>query len=62
MADDPLRTHVLQLLDWEDAHVNFDSAVAGIPSSQRGVTPAGLPYSAWQLLEHLRLAKQEQRH
>ena len=57
MADDPLRTHVLRLLDWEDAHVHFDSAVAGIPPSQRGVTPPGLPYSAWQLLEHLRLTQ-----
>ena len=59
MADDPLRTHVLRLLDWEDAHVNFDSAVAGIPPSQRGVTPPGLPYSAWQLLEHLRLTQED---
>ena len=57
MVDDPLRTHVLRLLDWEDAHVNFDSAVAGIPLSQRGVTPPGLPYSVWQLLEPLRLTQ-----
>jgi hypothetical protein len=59
MADDPLRTHLLRLLDWEDAHAGFDSAVAGLDPSRRGVAPPGLPYSAWQLLEHLRLAQED---
>lgn len=57
MADDLLRTHVLRLLDWEDAHVGFDAAVAGLHPSQRGVRPPGLPFSAWEILEHLRIAQ-----
>lgn len=57
MADDLLRTHVLRLLDWEDAHVGFDAAVAGLAPSQRGVRPPGLPFSAWELLEHLRITQ-----
>jgi len=52
-----LRRHLAKVLAWEDAHVGFDKAVARIPPRLRGVQPAGLPYSAWQLLEHLRLAQ-----
>jgi hypothetical protein len=47
------------LLDWEDAHVNFDTAVKGIPPSVRGIAPEGLPYSPWQLIEHLRLTQRD---
>lgn len=52
--DARLREHLQKLLDWEDAHVNFDTAVDGIPEWARGFTPKGLPHSPWQLLEHLR--------
>lgn len=55
--DEALRAHLRKLLDWEDAHVGFDAAVDGIPPDVRGVAPEGLPYSAWQLLEHLRLTQ-----
>lgn len=44
-----LRQLLSQLLDWEDAHVGFDTAVAGIPAKLRGVRPAGAPHSPWQL-------------
>ncbi|MGH7508502.1 MAG: DinB family protein [Gemmatimonadales bacterium] len=52
-----LREHLARLLSWEDAHVTFDAAVAGLPAALRGRTPAGLPYSPWQLLEHLRITQ-----
>jgi hypothetical protein len=52
--NDPVREQVARLLEWEDAHVGFDKAVAGIPQTLRGEQPKGLPYSPWQLLEHLR--------
>ena len=54
---DELRALLTRLLDWEDAHVGFDAVVEGIPSELRGVQPDGLPYSAWQLLEHIRLCQ-----
>ena len=57
MTSDPIRTHVFRLLDWQDAHVSFNAAVEGIPAELRGVQPQGLPYSPWQLLEHLRLTQ-----
>ena len=54
-----LRRLLSKLLDWEDAHVGFDTAVAGIPANLRGVRPAGAPHSPWQLVEHLRLAQSD---
>src|SRR5919201_6602427 len=57
--DDLLRTHLQRLLDWQDAHVNFDAAVEGIPPELRGRQPEGLPYSPWQLLEHMRIAQHD---
>jgi hypothetical protein len=55
MANDLLiREHISRLLSWTEAHVGFDAAVAGIPEADRGSKPAGLPYSPWQILEHLR--------
>jgi hypothetical protein len=54
-----LRDQLARLLDWEDAHVGFDAVIDGIPPELRGVQPQGLPYSAWQLLEHLRLTQRD---
>lgn len=59
MSDDALRVHLRKLLGWEDAHVNFDTAVDGVPAETRGVRPPGLPYSPWELLEHLRITQRD---
>jgi hypothetical protein len=53
-ADTPFREQIARLLDWEDAHVGLAAAVAGIPADRRGRQPEGLPYSPWQLLDHIR--------
>ena len=58
-ADAALRQQLVTCLDWHDAHTDFDHAVAGIPPELRGVAPAGLPHSPWQLLEHLRIAQHD---
>ncbi len=57
MNEQALRALLQKVLDWDDAHVGFDSAVAGIPPRLRGKRPAGAPHSAWELVEHLRLAQ-----
>ena len=54
-----LREQLARLLQWEDAHPGFASAVAGLPEPLRGKQPAGLPYSPWQLLEHLRITQRD---
>ena len=58
MANDKaLRAQIAKFLDWEEAHVGFETAVRGIPASKRGVVPEGWEYSAWQLVEHIRIAQ-----
>jgi uncharacterized damage-inducible protein DinB len=59
MKKDSVRDLIARLLNWEDAHVPFDKAVADIPPDLRGKVPQNLPYSAWQLVEHLRLAQHD---
>lgn len=56
---DILREQLKKLLGWEDAHVNFDAAVEGVPASLQGALPERLPYSLWQLLEHMRLTQRD---
>jgi uncharacterized damage-inducible protein DinB len=57
--DAALRAHLRELLDWEDAHAGFDAAVEGLRPEARGAVPQGAAHSAWQLLEHLRLAQKD---
>src|SRR4051794_21073506 len=53
-SDASLREHLVKLLDWQDAHAGFEKAVANISPEDRGRRPAGLPYSPWEIVEHLR--------
>jgi hypothetical protein len=63
MSEQPLRAALLEqlttLLDGGQAHVTFDDAVSDLPFAKQGIVPPGLPYSAWQLLEHLRIAQRD---
>jgi DinB family protein len=54
-----VREHLRKVLNWQEAHVGFDAAVAGIPPSSRGEKPAQLPYTPWQLVEHLRITQHD---
>lgn len=54
-----LRDHLSRVLAWQDAHGTFEAAVDGVPPSHRGRAPQGLPYSPWQLLEHLRITQHD---
>src|SRR5262247_342272 len=54
---DALRQHLLALLDGQDAHLNFEAAVARFPAKLRGVKPKGAAHTPWQLLEHMRIAQ-----
>ncbi len=59
MDETAVREHLARLLAWEDAHVGFDKAVHGIPPALRGKRPAKMPYSAWQLVAHLRITQHD---
>src|SRR5205823_972266 len=52
-----LREHLLYLLKGGGAHLNFDTAIAGLPAELRGAKPDGIPHSPWRLLEHMRIAQ-----
>ncbi|MGP8245989.1 MAG: DinB family protein [Bryobacteraceae bacterium] len=54
-----LRQHLANLLRMKGAHLTFHAAVADFPVHLRGVKPPGAPHSAWQLLEHMRLAQED---
>jgi len=54
-----LRKHVIALLHGGQAHVTFDEAVRDFPSDLRGTVPPSLPYSAWQLVEHMRITQRD---
>lgn len=56
---DATRELLARILSWEDAHVGFDKAVDDLPADLQGRVPPGLPYSAWQLLEHMRLTQHD---
>jgi hypothetical protein len=56
-TDDSLRQHLLYLLKGGGAHVDSVSAISDLPASRRGTKPEGAPHTAWQLLEHLRIAQ-----
>jgi hypothetical protein len=56
---DALRQHLLDLLRGRNAHADFDAVVADFPSRLRGVKPPGAPHTAWQLLEHMRIAQSD---
>src|ERR1700722_6833872 len=56
---DELLNQLVALLDGGQAHASFADAVRDFPAQLRGVVPDGLPYSAWQLLEHMRIAQRD---
>ena len=58
----PLRKQLIDLLHGGQAHANFEDAVKDFPANLRGAVPPNLPYSAWQLLEHLRIAQRDILH
>jgi DinB superfamily len=48
---------LLSSLTEDHAHAGFDAAVKKFPSALRGRRPNGVPHSAWQLVDHLRIAQ-----
>jgi hypothetical protein len=54
-----LREHLLELLGGGSAHVNVESALKDFPLDRLNERPTGSPHSAWDLLEHIRLAQRD---
>jgi hypothetical protein len=52
-----LPAHLVELLQGGHAHITFDDAVKNWPAKLQGIRPKGAAHSAWEVLEHLRLAQ-----
>ena len=52
-----LREQLVYILKGGGAHVHFEDALDGFPAGLRGTYAKGLPHTAWQLLEHTRIAQ-----
>ncbi len=58
VADDQvLRKHLLLLLDGGEAHIDYHHATANMPTERQGQKPAGMPYTPWQQLDHIRISQ-----
>ncbi|MDI3254859.1 DinB family protein [Pseudacidobacterium ailaaui] len=55
-GSDVLRDHLVELLRGGSAHLTLDEAVRDFPPEFYGAAPNGAPHTAWQLLEHIRIA------
>jgi len=57
--DQSVRDHLLSLLSGKNAHISFADFVAGFPAETCGEKIEGLPYTPWQVLEHMRIAQRD---
>jgi hypothetical protein len=57
--DAALREQLIDLLRAGHAHAPFDDVVREFPVEKAGVRPPHAPHSAWELMEHLRLAQND---
>jgi hypothetical protein len=48
---------LIELLNGGQAHATLSEAVKGLPVKLQGVQPTGIPYSIWQLVEHIRISQ-----
>ena len=55
--DQALIAELEKLLRGGSAHVGFEDAITGLPEELLAEVPENLPYSIWQLVEHIRIAQ-----
>ena len=53
------RDTIARLLRRSEAHAGLSSALEGFPVDSAGRPTAGHPHTAWQLVEHMRLAAED---
>jgi uncharacterized damage-inducible protein DinB len=54
-----IHQELVKVFDGAQAHATFEQATKDFPMALRGVVPAGLPYSAWQIVQHIRIAQRD---
>ena len=59
MDDHAFRDQLVRLLEGDDAHMRFEHAVADFPDEAVNAFPPNVPYTPWQLVEHLRITQRD---
>jgi hypothetical protein len=52
-----IREHLLELLEGKSAHIGLEKALREFPTDKINVRPENVPHTAWELLEHIRIAQ-----
>ena len=52
-----IRKQLTELLRERHAHLKFEDSVENLPAELRSVKATNLPYSIWQLVEHIRITQ-----
>jgi uncharacterized damage-inducible protein DinB len=52
-----LRAHLLELLEGKFAHVDFETVINNFPLEKINSQVESFPHTAWNLLEHIRIAQ-----
>jgi DinB superfamily len=58
-STEQLRQQLVDAMRGHQAHIDFDSAIKDFPPAIRGTKLPGAPHTAWQLLEHMRIAQND---
>ena len=54
-----LRRHLKEMLDGGSAHIDIETAISGFPLAQINTRVENSPHTAWELLEHIRIAQSD---
>lgn len=54
-----LRKQLVSALSGGESHITFDKVVKDFPPEARGAKPHKAPHSAWELVEHMRIAQRD---
>lgn len=57
MNGDLLRSHLVKLLEGDQAYMKMEKALKDVPFNIVHSRPEGFPYSIWQLVEHIRISQ-----
>ena len=59
VGETALRNQLVKLLTRSEAHQSLEDALRDLPPTLRGVVPDKLPYSIWQLVDHIRITQHD---
>src|SRR4028119_1445391 len=54
-----LRAHLLELLEGKSAHIDLQTVLDDFPVDEINTRIGRAPHTAWELLEHLRIAQRD---